>query len=144
MSYDVRDYHTALTKITAAPLTLTEDDFSVLEAFNPADERRGRDAQRRAQLAMVANREAIQTTSIAPARVPMAVRNDALARGLLQAAKEIGSLKVRLAELERREAGQTAAVAELRKSLIDAKAAVLALENPRPDPPIDFSRGIQH
>lgn len=48
------DYRAALAKIDAAPLTLTDADFAALDEFNPADERRGRDAVRRAQLAAVA------------------------------------------------------------------------------------------
>jgi hypothetical protein len=54
MSGHVRDYHQASEKILTVPLELTERDFAVLHEFGgPQEERRGRDAQRQAQLALV-------------------------------------------------------------------------------------------
>jgi len=133
----VRDYHAALDKITASPLQLTEADFDVLADFNPADEQRGRAALCQAQLAIVANAETMPTKANAPRRTAN-ISNTALADGILAIAKAIGVIGVRLAEFERREANQTAAVAELRKGLIDARGALLALEHPRPEPYIDM------
>ena len=127
----IRDYHAALEKITSAPLTLTEADFSALQDFNPADEIRGRAAMRQAQLAIVAERGPIQTKAIASTRT-VSTFNKTLANSILQIAQAVAAIHTRLAELESREANQTAAVAELRKGLIDARGALLALENPQP------------
>jgi len=127
--YMAADYHRALELIVSSPLTLTEKDFSVLQAYNPADEIRGRAAMRQAQLAIVA--ESMPTKSIATQRT-VSTFNKTLANSILQVAQAVAAIHTRLAELESREANQTAAVAELRKGLIDARGALLALENPQP------------
>jgi len=88
-------------------LTLTEKDFDVLSAFNPQDERRGRDAMRQAQLAILANREPIQTKAIAPRRTAN-ISNETLAASILQIAQAIQARDAKIADL-------SAAVAELKK-----------------------------
>ena len=51
-------YRDALVKVKDAPLTLTDADFAVLAAFNPADARRGRDPGTPAQLARLRSQAA--------------------------------------------------------------------------------------
>ena len=128
---NVCEYHRALELIVSSPLSLSEYDFSVLEAFNPADERRGRDAVRQAQLAIVATHtKAIDPP--APRTRPLSTAT--LAAGVLQIATKIGEIGRRLDALE----GKTATVAELRRELVDVRAKLQTIENPGPAPQIEM------
>jgi len=109
MSYSPRDYTDALARIRSAPLSLSEKDFTVLHDFNPADERRGREALRRAQLEVVTPPVTRQTKAIDPPAPTPAwkVRTDLLldsvgklAAGVGAQRDQIAALTARVAELE--------------------------------------------
>jgi hypothetical protein len=121
MIADVRDYHLALDKILTAPLDLRERDFAVLRAFNPADEVRGREAQRQAQLALVT--QAIDQAR--PEPVTSRLRPDAIARGIVEAVRP---LHVRLKALEGARASAAGVLGEFRQrlELVEAHARAQA------------------
>lgn len=112
-------YQAALQKITADPLSLTPDDFAVLQEFNPRDEVRARDAVRTKQL------EIVQTKAIAAPHEP----SPTVANAVHEIVKVLHHIKGRLETLER----ETSEIAGLRKSVRDMHAIVQTLEH-RPDP----------
>jgi len=130
----VRDYHRALERITASPLTLTDTDFAVLEEYGgPREERRGRDALRTAQLALVPQSPPLQTKA---AERPLArPRLDPAALGRM-----VGTaIRNAVEPLERRVAALEARLAQLaadHQSLVDVVIADLELVAPRPAEPI--------
>jgi len=144
----LRDYHRALETITTAPLTLTEADFAVLEEYGgPQDERRGREAQRQAQLALVPQAPPLQTKAAdrPPARprwldpatlgltVGGAIRTvvEPLRDRVTALEGTIAALKDRVEALEQR-------VEQLRadhQALAEVVLSDLELVAPRPDEP---------
>ena len=64
MSHHVSAYRAACAKILDDPLGLTDHDFAVLESFSRADEKRGREALKTAQLKLL--EPSLVTKGIAP------------------------------------------------------------------------------
>ena len=119
---DVRDYHRALEKITAAPLELSDKDFDVLHAFNPADERRARAAVRRAQPLPIQTKDLTEQDLHHKATAPPPVFDPRLARMIGKAfsqsvvvpiGERLGTLTRRIDELETLTKQQAATLADL-------------------------------
>ena len=127
--YRHADYHVALERIRSAPLTLTTRDFAVLASFNPADEQRGRAAQKDAQLALMPPTVTRQTKAAPPvARTPLDPRITRLIeKATLEGARHVGEalhaeiagLKARVAQLELERAERQAPAPPRRASAVD-------------------------
>jgi hypothetical protein len=118
------DYQTALQKLMEAPLTLTEDDFAVLDAFNPADERRARQAVRTKQLAIVAAKagppDVISRADAAADAIEYAIKTaitGAKAKYEAMLAETLAPLLRRIEALEAQEADRRKQVDELQSAV---------------------------
>ena len=132
--YHVRDYHQASDKILMVPLELTERDFAVLHEFGgPQDERRGRDAQRQAQLALVPTpAPPLRTKAIDPPPARVGLRPEVQARLTAEAIwRAVEPLARRVAALEQRVAQLDAA----HQALAEVVLSDLELVPPRPAEP---------
>jgi len=100
MTYHVRDYHLALAKKQAAPLTLTEPDFEIAAEFGgPQEEQRFRDAHRHAQLALAPAPAPVQTKAAMP--LPHYLLPEPLADAIIDVIKRaVVPVRDRVATLE--------------------------------------------
>lgn len=125
MNYHHRDYQLALEKVMTAPLTLRDKDFDVLREFGgPQEERRGRDAVRKAQLAILTSAEVPLETKAAdrprstpPALDPRLARVIGTAIGqavVVPLGERMAALTHRIDELEALTKQQAATLVELR------------------------------
>ena len=154
--FHVRDYHLALDKLQTAALTLTERDFDVLQSFNPADEVRGRAAQRAAQLGPfqtkeLTERDLHQKATDPPPRATATALDSRLARVLGKAISQsvvvpigerLGVLTRRIEELETLTKQQAATLVDLRDE--NAALGQLVVNTQRPKPSLDSPRSIKH
>ena len=134
MSDHVRNYHLALEKVQTAPLTLSERDFDVLQAFNPADAVRGRAALRQAQLALVPKAEMIRTTAVetilTKAVDPPPAPSPLVTHRLLQKVTDrlFDTLEPVLASYQKGLADQKQAIQDLKTANADLRERVAHLE----------------
>ena len=147
-----RDYHLVLDKLQSAPLTLTERDFDVLKAFNPADEVRGRAALNRAVVAFITSRAVpLETKAAAPPRPSPPALDRRLARVIGKAISQsvvvpigerLGTLTRRIEELETLTKQQAATLVDLTNE--NRALGQLVVNTQRPTPSSDRTSSTKH